>query len=418
MHYEYQKYTEMLSFLRLSLFIFNIFFFFATFSQTANSLFEAGEKKFHEKDYTAAIAEFTKCVEKNEFFYEAYTGRGNCYVMQKNFDAALKDFNKAIEIFPKYYQAYTLRGKVYAELKDFKKAIADYGKTIELKPEYEEAYLARAELYSRSNDLKQAFSDLTKAILINSENQETYLKRAAVSEKLKKEKDALADYTAAIKIKATLAEAYYRRGLIYEKESKYSLAASDFLKATELKMSNKDIHSHCATVCFLSGNYEKAAEHITMLLTIFNLKDAKLYYKRAICYYHTDKLEEALKDFTKSSQLDPKNDSAHLYMAKLYISRHNSKSAQLCYTKAINANAGNAEAYAGRASLWFTQNKYEAALNDYNNALRIIPCAEWYFFRSECKEALNDLKGMCDDIKSSAALGYPKATKVLEAKCQ
>ena len=46
----------------------------------------------------------------------------------------MADFTKAIELDPKYAEAYANRGLVYANLKEMDKAVDDWHKAIELNP--------------------------------------------------------------------------------------------------------------------------------------------------------------------------------------------------------------------------------------------------------------------------------------------
>ncbi|MHA2315701.1 MAG: tetratricopeptide repeat protein [Candidatus Hermodarchaeia archaeon] len=56
-----------------------------------------------------AIIEFTKAIEINPGYAEAYHERGLAYDAKGEYDLAISDYNKAIEINPRYERAYNHR---------------------------------------------------------------------------------------------------------------------------------------------------------------------------------------------------------------------------------------------------------------------------------------------------------------------
>ncbi|HEX7414509.1 MAG TPA: tetratricopeptide repeat protein, partial [Bacteroidia bacterium] len=75
---------------------------------------------------------------------EDYLIKGNVKrITKKDYKGAIEDYTKAIELNPKYANAYMVRGMCKDELKDYNGSIQDYNKAIELNPKYTDAYMAR-----------------------------------------------------------------------------------------------------------------------------------------------------------------------------------------------------------------------------------------------------------------------------------
>ena len=66
-----------------------------------------------------------------------HTARGVTLAEQKQYDAAIVEFTKAIEAAPKDPRTYTNRGTAYRASGKLKEAIADFSKAIELAPDDE-----------------------------------------------------------------------------------------------------------------------------------------------------------------------------------------------------------------------------------------------------------------------------------------
>ena len=81
----------------------------------------------------------------------------------EDYTSAISDYTKAIELDPQYADAYNNRGASKGRLKDYQGAIADFTKTIEINPQYVDAYLNRGVARELVNDLEGACRDWRKA---------------------------------------------------------------------------------------------------------------------------------------------------------------------------------------------------------------------------------------------------------------
>jgi tetratricopeptide (TPR) repeat protein len=93
-----------------------------------------GYKAVENNKYEEAVTNYTRAIQLDSGFSEAYRYRGiaNCYL--KNYNAALADFDSAIKLDPKDAAAYNSRGSVYEELNILQVAIQDYAKAVEIAP--------------------------------------------------------------------------------------------------------------------------------------------------------------------------------------------------------------------------------------------------------------------------------------------
>ncbi len=71
-----------------------------TFGQTAVEHLERGEQEERKYNFDAAITEYTKAIEADPEFIDAYYLRGQLLYTQKKYQAALSDADKAISLQP------------------------------------------------------------------------------------------------------------------------------------------------------------------------------------------------------------------------------------------------------------------------------------------------------------------------------
>lgn len=94
-----------------------------------------------------AIKEYTTIITVNKTCENCYYNLGAIYLeIKKDNKKALENFTKAIEINPNYLEAYFARGYTYTKLKDKESAKADYNMCLKLEPNYDPAIEAINEM--------------------------------------------------------------------------------------------------------------------------------------------------------------------------------------------------------------------------------------------------------------------------------
>ena len=154
---------------RLSLMKESIFFtaFVAQNNEDAKYA-KRGNTKRKKGDHEGAIADYTKAIEINPKYVDAYIWRGLAKHSKGDYDGAIADYTKAIEIDPKCAGAYINLGNAKYHKGDYDAAIADYTRAIEINPTYADAYDNRGYLHYNLTRWTDALSDFRKAIKLKS----------------------------------------------------------------------------------------------------------------------------------------------------------------------------------------------------------------------------------------------------------
>ena len=196
------------------------------------------------EEYGLAIKDFNTAIERCPNNTVFYSNRGATYSDMENYDRAIEDYNKAIELEPDFAVAYYNRGEAYSNKGDYDHALRDYNKAIELNPDYTEAYSNRGIAYHIKDEVDRAIEDHNKAIELEPNFANTYINRGAAHRKKGDNDRAIVDYNKAIELDPNSAIAYYNRGVAYDLKGEVDRAIEDLDKAIELEPDYANAYSY------------------------------------------------------------------------------------------------------------------------------------------------------------------------------
>ena len=101
---------------------------------SAQDYFAQGDFDYESGACDAAIADYTRAIDLNPKFAEAYNNRAYTYMVQHNYAAALPDLDKALELRPDYVNALMNRGDIYNYYYEinYDSAVADYDRILQI----------------------------------------------------------------------------------------------------------------------------------------------------------------------------------------------------------------------------------------------------------------------------------------------
>ncbi len=324
-------------------------------NEQASARFNQGKLAQEEKDFEAALLEFSEAIKLAPTYAQAYYERGRTFLILDQHERALTDFNKVIELKDPetLVDAYNNRGYIYNEfLKKYPEAIADFTRAIQIDPSYIRAYYNRALAYDRSNQSKEALADYSKTIQLDAQYVDAYNNRGIVYLQTKQFELALADfnkavalnpkyalgyynlgltyatqkkfdealdhYSRAIQINPEYAQAYHNRGYIYNDIRKdYAKALADFNKAIELRPGYLNAFYNRGLTHYNQRKYEGAVADFAEVLKL-SPKDIDAFYYRGESYYHLHEYDKSIEDFQQVVALAPNDAWGHYWLARAY----------------------------------------------------------------------------------------------------
>ena len=234
---------------------------------------------------------------------EDHFRRGNRFNDAGKYNAALREYTKAVELNPDYSNAYNNRGHVYNILGNHKRAIIDLTKAIELNPNNASAYNNRGYAYGALGNIEKAMEDFGIAIEQNPNSVNAYNNRGFMKSNMGNNEQAIKDFNKAIELNPGCASAYNNRGYVYANLGDEEQAMEDFKKAIELDSGYANPYKHRGSLHFELGNKEQAMKDLNKAVEI-NPNYIEAYRKRAQLYRSLSREEEARVDEARADEIE------------------------------------------------------------------------------------------------------------------
>ena len=347
-----------------------------------NKCDEATTSEAKMKESEKSIKHYTKAIELKPDFPEAYTNRGNAYIIRDDYDNAIKDYNRAIQLKSDYANAYHNRGNVYTKMGKYDSSIKDYGMAIQLGHDDPNIYYGRGVVYNRIGDFERAIEDFDKVIQFKPNDADAYYERAASYYNKGAIDFAIEDFTAVIRLTPDRIQAHYYRGLAYSIKGAYDLAIEDLTTTIQLK-----------------PDYAEA------------------YHDRGVAHYQRGEIDLAIEDYNKAIQQNPDCPEVYYNRGIAYEKKDNVDSAIKNYDKAIELKPDYAEVYNNRGYIYYKKGEYARAVKDYdlvvklkwnptlaynNRSMAFLHLQEW----EKAKSDLITTKDMGTDIVALFRISY------------
>lgn len=147
---------------------------------TTQEYLDMAKSKAGKGDNKGALQDYSKAIELNPEYHEAYIQRGELYGRMLKPNAAINDLNRALEIAPNNPEALSYRAMTKILLGDSNGAILDANKSIKLGADNSLPYAALGLAYMAEESFDLSLKYLTTALEINPNNSDALIGRAQV----------------------------------------------------------------------------------------------------------------------------------------------------------------------------------------------------------------------------------------------
>jgi protein O-mannosyl-transferase len=164
------------------------------------------------------------------------------------------------------------------------------------------------------------------------------------------------------------------------------------------------------------GNYRQALEDYAKVIEL-NPKLPEAYNNRGAAYQNLGNYRQAIEDYTKAIEVKPKYAEAYNNRGGAYAILGNYRQAIEDCTKAIELNPKYAGAYNRRGNAYGSLGNYRQAIEDYSKAIELNPkYAGAYNSRGKAYGSLGNPGQAVADLITAATLGSEDAQKSLKSQ--
>lgn len=162
------------------------------------------------------------------------------------------------------------------------------------------------------------------------------------------------------------------------------------------------VHYYKGISSLKKKRFKQAIQEFSKALE-YDPKNIDAYYYRGFAYELLNDFKMAIRDYSKTIELNPMADNAYLYRGMCHFSLRNWDAALSDFTRSIEvAKKLTDEHYISRAGTYAVLGKYNEALKDINKAIAINPkSGQAYIFKAGLQIELGNAK--------EAILAYEKA---------
>ena len=323
--------------------------------ESADAFTARGDTYMMKGDYDLAIKDYSRSIELRPSTGTSYNNRGVAYERKNDYARALQDFDKAVQLNPTLPEAYYNRADANVSLQNFDRAIADFSKAIELKPDDPNTYHGRAIAYYHKRSYDQAWADIMMCRRYGGRVQPEF--EAALSRDAGQSRPAPAAVQTPPKTTETPAqkpvasEAPAQAAVVSQVASQPALGNASSQAADAFKQGKASITLDEQITC-----YSKAISADPQF--------APAYLERAAAYLGKGDTVGAIRDCTKYMDLHPADARAYALRGNAYGKRGDSEQALGDLNKAIDLNPRGADNYYDRAMAYYDLRSYDKALAD------------------------------------------------------
>ncbi|MEW6200727.1 MAG: O-antigen ligase family protein, partial [bacterium] len=166
-----------------------IFFSALTLSHEIHTM--KGVRKFHEKNYSGSVAEYSAAIGLMPGDFKTYIFLGRLYEAVKDYDKAAHYIEKGLALYPYYYSFYENLGEIYFNKGEYKKAEENYLKALGIYPKYSQAYYDLAFLYEATGQKERAEKEIEEGFSRSAKGAWDWNLMGALLLKIGKHKEAM-----------------------------------------------------------------------------------------------------------------------------------------------------------------------------------------------------------------------------------
>lgn len=361
-----------------------------------DALINRANKRATNGDLDGALGDFDEAIALNPAKATAYFNRGFLFNSLGKFEAAIHDFSEAIELLPDYDEAYFQRGNSYRQRGEFQRAIQDYSQAIRINPYCIKAYYKRADSRAELGDHPGALTDFSQVILRLPKDANAYCQRGIFLSQSGELEKAIEDFTSAIEHNPRLADAYFHRGYCLAQMGEAEKASKDFSEA----LLHDPNHQAAYTRAYALGMLKEAPVDVSSpSSTATDYPLSLLEESVPVSVEPVEDSDSEQESHPVTVPLEPTSMEGFFERANNRIQRGDLDGAISDYSKIIDTDPENSQAYYQRGQSLGALGESQAAMEDLNQAIHWARVHSLGLMRDFSGELSTTLETLKQDLK-------------------
>lgn len=296
-----------------------------------------GNEMIEQKNYEQAERYYQGSIALDSCFADAWNNLGTVDYTRGNLDGAVSKYSRAIDCDPDFIEAYLNRANTYYESGEVYNALKDLDKVEKKLPDTTALHLLRGLVFTRMKQYPEAKRSFRRGLMRDPQNSDLMVNIGNI---LYFERD----YDSARLYLGKLVDdgirqpnAYNTLALIEAETGNYPAALRYIGEALELDPSNAYFLNNRGYIRLLMGEAITALQDIneSIMLDPYN---AWAYRNKGILAYETKDLNEALRLLKHAESLDPTIAELNYYLGEVYWASNDKGMACTYFEKSRSVN--------------------------------------------------------------------------------
>ncbi|MBL4586983.1 MAG: tetratricopeptide repeat protein [Flavobacteriales bacterium] len=286
--------------------------------------------------------------------------------------ARLDSLTDLLERAPSDAQLLNERAKVFLDLGQLDLAIADVGRALLLDSTQADFFLTISDVYFRSDKPKQCLTALKKAHQLQPENSEPLYRLAQFQLYLQNHRKSIDYANDMLKIDAQDDRPFMIKGLCYKELGDTAKAIHNYLEAVTENPDNYDAYTELGKLHWALGD-PLAEQYLKSALSI-RTDAIDALYALGMFYQDADRLNDALKTYTRILEIDSTFRSAYFNMGYIqyqYLQLYSE--ALVNFDKAVKIDPQYFQAIYMRGLCYEAKGDVMNAKREYGYAIEVKP---------------------------------------------
>jgi tetratricopeptide (TPR) repeat protein len=276
-----------------------------------------GNESFKEGDEEKALYYYNEALKIDACFVDALNNIGTIQHKRENFAGAYLSYSKAIECNPNYLNAWSNRANSQYESGEYYAALSDLDHVIKAKPDTSDVYFLRGLVLTKLRNYPEAINSFQKALDLGPINEtDCRVNLASVKIFTKQYDDAKKELEACIKLNDKEPNIYNSLALIAIEKNDLDEALKQVNKAIELSPDQAYFINNRGFIYIGLGKFEEAKSDIDKSITI-DPYNAWAYRNKGLLALKRKDYGNAEHYLSKAKGMDPHVEKVDEYLSQI-----------------------------------------------------------------------------------------------------